>query len=162
MYCAFCKGFMVQCVLRFMQRGYGTMCTKVYAKGLWYNMYCSLCKGFMAQSVLQFMQKVYDTTLSSICTQGWLFSQTSFNVYSCTCFHSAISCALKVHSRRLFCTRSVIKMALLSFVSPLPAEGEVWLWYGFAIFQYFGEELQEKESWYSSLCFECVCAQFHL
>ena len=116
---------MVQCVARFMQRVYGTMCTKVYAKGFGYSVYCSLCKGFMVQSVLQFIQRVYDTTLLSLCSHGRLFSQTSLSVYSCTCFHSATSCALKVDSRRLFCTRSVIKMALLSFGSPLPVEQEV-------------------------------------
>ena len=118
MYCALCKGFMVQCVRQFMQRIYGTMCTKVCAKGLWYNVSSSLCKGFMVQSVLQFIQRVYDTTLLSLCSHGLLFSQTSLSVYSCTCFHSAISCALKVDSRRLFCTCSVIKMALLSFFKP--------------------------------------------
>ena len=121
-YCSLCKGFMVQSILQFMQMVYGTICTAVYTKGLWYNLYCSLGKGFMVQSVLQFIQRVYDTTLLCLCSYGRLFSQTSLSVYSCTCFHSATSCALKVDSRRLFCTCSVIKMALLSFVSPLPAE----------------------------------------
>ena len=67
-------------VLCFLQRVYGTMCTAVYAKGLWYNVYQGLCKGFMVQYVQQFMQRVYGTMCTMLYAKGlW------YNVYCSLC-----------------------------------------------------------------------------